>query len=190
MGSARSDHGTHGKVVTSELEEFRKAKDDFFRTHPQSPLTPRQRADFAGLAYFPEEPALRIEGALDTDVDRDEPVLMQTTGGGTQEYRRAGRVRLSVDGHEAEITLYQSELQHDLFVPFRDTTSGRESYGAGRYLEVERPGPAGRVIVDLNYAYNPYCAYNARWSCPLPPGENWLEVPVLAGERSFIGEAV
>src|SRR5918996_6087945 len=126
MRSARSDHGTHGEVVTSELEEFRKAKDDFFRTHPQSPLTQRQRADFTGLAYFREEPMLRIEGALDTNVDRDEPVLMQTTGGGAQEYRRAGRVRFSVDGHEAEITLYQSEHQHDLFVPFRDATSGRE----------------------------------------------------------------
>ena len=190
MRSERSDHDAHGQVVTTELEEFREAKDDFFRTHPQSPLTQRQRADFTGLAYFREEPMLRIEGALDTNVDRDEPVLMQTTGGGAQEYRRAGRVRFSVDGHEAEITLYESELQHDLSVPFRDTTSGRESYGAGRYLEVERPGSAGRVIVDFNYAYNPYCAYNVRWSCPLPPGENWLQVPVLAGERNFTGEAV
>ena len=190
MRSARSDHDAHGQVVTTELEEFREAKDDFLRTHPQSPLTPRQRADFTGLAYFPEEPALRIEGALHTDVDRDERVRMETTGGGTQEYWRAGRVRFSVDGHEAEIALYESELQQDLFVAFRDTTSGRETYGAGRYLEVERPGADGRVIVDFNYTYNPYCAYNARWSCPLPPGENWLHVPVLAGERNFTGEAV
>jgi uncharacterized protein (DUF1684 family) len=72
MRSARSDHGTHGGVVTSELEGFRAAKDDFFRTHPQSPLTSGQCAEFTGLAYFPEDPAMRIEGALDTKVDREE----------------------------------------------------------------------------------------------------------------------
>jgi uncharacterized protein (DUF1684 family) len=91
-----------------------------------------------------------------------------------------------VDGHEAEITLYESELQHDLFVPFRDSTSGRESFGVGRCLEVERPGPNGRVVVDFNYAYNPYCAYNARWSCPLPSGGELN--PLLTWRRTRRGE--
>jgi len=188
MRSSPSTQRSHDAVIVNELEEFRAAKDDFFRSHPQSPLRPGQRAAFTGLAYFPADPALRIEGVLDTGVDRDEPIKMQTTGGGTQEYRRAGRVRFSVDGEQAEITLYQSELQRDLFVPFRDATSGRETYGAGRYLEVDRPGPDGRVLVDFNYVYNPYCCYNAAWSCPLPPTENWLRVPLRAGERNFTGE--
>jgi hypothetical protein len=85
------------------------------------------------------------------------------------------------------VTLYASDETHDLFLPFRDATSGRETYGAGRYLEVEPPGPDGGVEIDLNYAYNPYCAYNPEWSCPIPPGENWLTVPIRAGERSFPG---
>jgi uncharacterized protein len=187
--SARHDHRTDDAVTVDELDEFRAAKDAFFRSQPHSPLTPGQRAAFTGLAYFAEEPALRIEGVLDTGVDRDEPIKLQTTGGGTQEYRRAGRVRFWVDGEEAEITLYRSKAQHELFVPFRDATSGRETYGAGRYLEVDRPGRDGRVVVDFNYAYNPYCAYNADWSCPLPPAENWLRVPLRAGERDFPGGA-
>jgi hypothetical protein len=171
----------------SDLDDFRREKDAFFRDHPGSPLDEEQRAAFEGLAYFPEDPGLRIDALLDTDVDRDEPVEMQTTGGDTQVYRRAGAVSFEVDGELARVTLYASEHQYELFVPFRDATNGRESYGAGRYLEVEPPGPDGRVVVDLNLAYNPYCAYNAAWSCPLPPGENRLAVPIRAGEKTFPG---
>jgi uncharacterized protein (DUF1684 family) len=188
MRSSGSTQRSHDAVIVNELDQFRAAKDDFFRRHPQSPLTPAQRAAFTGLAYFPADPALRIEGVLDTAVDRDEPIQLQTTGGGTQQYRRAGRIRFRADGQQAEVTLYRSELQRELFVPFRDASSGLETYGAGRYLEVDRPGRDGRVVVDFNYAYNPYCAYNADWSCPLPPGENWLRVPLRAGERNFTGE--
>lgn len=168
----------------SELDEFRRDKDDFFREDPRAPLTPEQRANFAGLSYYPESAALRIEAELDTGVDRDEDIVMQTTTGGTQVYRRAGKVRFEVDGQPAEITLYESPEQHELFVPFRDATSGKETYGAGRYLEVEPPKD-GRVVVDFNDAYNPYCCYNETWSCPIPPGENWLAVPVRAGEKDF-----
>lgn len=168
----------------SELDEFRRDKDEFFRVDPRAPLTPQQRAHFAGLSYYPENGSLRVEAELETDVDRDEDIVMQTTTGGTQVYRRAGKVRFEVDGRPAEITLYESPQQHDLFVPFRDATSGKETYGAGRYLEVEPPED-GRVVVDFNYAYNPYCAYNEAWSCPIPPGENWLVVPLRAGEKDF-----
>jgi uncharacterized protein len=172
----------------SELEEFRAEKDEFFHDDPRSPLTPEQRASFEGLRYFPEDGTLRIRGGLETEgVDRDERIVMQTTTRGEQEYRRAGVVRFEVDGTRAQVTLYASDDAHDLFLPFRDATSGKESYGAGRYLEVEPPTADGRVVVDLNLAYNPFCAYNREWSCPIPPGENWLSVPIRAGERSFPG---
>ncbi|HZD18276.1 MAG TPA: DUF1684 domain-containing protein [Actinomycetota bacterium] len=172
----------------TDLEEFRREKDAFFRDHPRSPLTPEQRERFDGLVYFPEEPALVVEARLETDdVDRDERISMPTTTGEEQVYRRAGMVRFEVDGEPAALTLYSSAGMHELFLPFRDATSGTESYGAGRYLEVEPPAVDGRVIVDFNYAYNPYCAYNPNWSCPIPPGENWLSVPIRAGERSFPG---
>jgi uncharacterized protein (DUF1684 family) len=174
--------------MMSELDEFRAEKDAFFRDDPRSPLTAEQRASFKGLAYFRENEALRIRGELETEgVDRNERIVMQTTTGGEQEYRRAGILRFEVDGQPAQLTLYASDDAHDLFLPFRDGTSGKESYGAGRYLEVEPPGADGQVVVDLNYSYNPFCAYNPEWSCPIPPGENWLAVPIRAGERTFPG---
>jgi uncharacterized protein (DUF1684 family) len=172
----------------SELEDFRAEKDAFFRDDPRSPLPPEQRGSFDGLAYFDENEALVIRGELVTEgVDRDERVVMQTTTGGEQEYRRAGVVGFEVGGERAQVTLYTSRDVHEFFLPFRDATSGQETYGAGRYLEVEPPDTDGMVVIDLNYAYNPFCAYNPRWWCPIPPGENWLAVPIRAGERSFPG---
>jgi hypothetical protein len=172
----------------TELEDFRADKDEFFREQPQSPLRPEQRETFEGLAYFPEDETLVIRGRLETEgVDLDERIVMPTTTGGEQVYRRAGVVRFEVDGVPAQVTLFTAPDMRALFLPFRDATSGKESYGAGRYLEVEPPALDGTVEVDLNYAYNPYCAYNPDWSCPIPPGENWLAVPIRAGERSFPG---
>jgi uncharacterized protein (DUF1684 family) len=172
----------------TELDDFRAEKDDFFRDHPRSPLLPAQRASFSGLSYFPENGALAVRAALETEgVDLDEEIAMQTTTGDTQVYRRAGLARFLVDGEPAGVTLFRSPSMHELFLPFRDATSGRETYGAGRYLEVEPPAPGEPVEIDFNYAYNPYCAYNPDWSCPIPPGENWLAVPIRAGERAFEG---
>lgn len=169
----------------SELQAFRRDKDAFFRDDPRSPLTHEQRAGFTGFEYFPEDPALRIDAELDPDVDPG-LIEMDTTGGTPQRYTRAGTVRFEVDGEPATVTLYASGDGHadGLFLPFRDATSGRETYGAGRYLDLDPPED-GRVVVDFNLAYNPYCAYDAGWSCPLPPGENWLSVPIRAGERDF-----
>lgn len=172
----------------SELDAFRADKDAFFGEDPRSPLTPEQQATFEHLSYFTENPALVIEGKLETEgVDRDERIVMQTTTGGEQAYRRAGIVRFDVEGEHARVTLYASADMHDLFLPFRDATSGKDTYGAGRYLEVDPPDAQGRVVVDFNYAYSPYCAYNPNWSCPIPPGENWLGVPIRAGEKTFPG---
>jgi uncharacterized protein (DUF1684 family) len=171
-----------------DLEAFRAEKDAFFRDDPHSPLTPEQRGEFEGLTYFPENDELRIDAELGSEgVDRDEPILMQTTSGDVQEYRRAGVIRFAVDGRPAVLTLYASDDAPDLFIPFRDATSGNESYGAGRYLEVNPPAADGHLVVDLNLAYNPFCAYNPDWACPIPPIENWLRVPIRAGERTFPG---
>jgi uncharacterized protein len=169
----------------TELEDFRAEKDAFFRIDPRSPLTPAQRTSFAGLSYLPETESLRIRAALDREVDRDERIEMPTTTGGVQVFTRAGVVRFEVDGESVQVTLFASDESLDLFVPFRDATSGKETYGAGRYLDVEPPGPDGIVELDFNLAYNPYCAYNPEYSCPIPPGENWLGVPIRAGERDF-----
>ena len=99
-----------------------------------------------------------------------------------QKMQRAGTVNFSVDG--ADATLLAFHQGDALFIPFRDATSGKDTYGAGRYVEAEALG-GGRYLLDFNHAYNPYCAYNDDWRCPLPPAENWLKVAIRAGEKSF-----
>lgn len=169
----------------SALAEQRQAKDDFFARHPQSPLTAAQRREFKGLRYYAENEALRLRLPLER-AEQAERIIMDTSTGDRRVYLRAGTVRFEVEGQEAELALYAEEGAdgHEFFVPFRDATSGRETYGAGRYLEAEL-APDGTVLIDFNVAYNPYCAYNDRWSCPLPPIGNWLKVAIRAGEMAF-----
>jgi uncharacterized protein len=173
-------------VAASELMRFRAEKDEVFGRDPQSPLTPEQRRTFRGLAYFDENPQLVINATLDRNVEPDE-VRMSTTGGEEQVYHRYGLVRFKVDDQPAQLVLYSSDDSDELFIPFRDATSGKESYPAGRYLEVHAHGDD--VTIDFNYAYNPNCAYDPSWSCPVPPPENWLKVPIRAGEKTFAGAA-
>ena len=166
----------------SELDAFRAEKDEFFEQHPQSPLTPEQRRDFHGLQYFPENDALRLEVKVEPFQDQL-PMMMQTSTGGVQEYTRFGRFHFQVDGKETELTIYQGGDGY-YFLPFVDSLAGNETYPAGRYLEPE-PLPGNRFLVDFNIAYNPYCAYNEMWSCPITPAENRLKVPIRAGEKLF-----
>lgn len=165
----------------TDLERFRAAKDEFFSLHPQSPLTHEEKRNFHGLNYFPDNPALRLEVTVE-QFPQKEQVTMQTSTGDTQTYTRYGRFKFTAEGQEAELTVYAGP--HGFFLPFVDSLAGSETYGAGRYLEPE-PAEGGKFHVDLNLAYNPYCAYNEKWSCPLPPRENRLNVPVRAGEKIF-----
>ncbi len=165
----------------TDLSEFRKEKDDFFRESPQSPLTPQQQADFDGLRYFPEDPDLDLEVTV-APFDEPETIQMQTTTGDIQTYQRYGRFAFDIDGQTAELTVYHN--QHGYFLPFVDSLRGKETYGAGRYLEPEPLG-GDHFQVNFNLAYNPYCAYNEAWSCPITPAENRLAVPIRAGEKVF-----
>ncbi len=178
-----------------DVAAFRAARDELYRTHPQSPIPPDQRGSFRGLRYFPDDAAYRVRARLlpaapgEVEID---------TGGedGVVRYRRAGRLRFQLPGGEAELTLYRMlGYGGGLFLPFRDATSGPETYGGGRYLVdsvkmtlggalAVEPG-SDEVWLDFNYAYNPSCAYDARWLCPLAPPENRLAVAVRAGERVY-----
>ena len=165
----------------SDLNEFRLEKDDFFRTHPQSPLTREQKSGFRGLHYFPENEALRLEVLVERLFDQ-KPIQMQTSTGGVQTYVRHSLFKFQVDGQEAELTIYQNEDGY--FLPFVDSLAGTETYPAGRYLEPEELH-GNRFLVDFNLAYNPSCAYNEMWSCPITPAEKRLKVPIRAGEKLF-----
>lgn len=165
------------------LEDMRREKDAHFQHDAYSPLTREQKQTFTGLSYFPENPALRLEVTV-TPFQPETVIQMPTSTGAVQTYRRHGRFEFTVDGQPAALTIYAGE--HGYFLPFADALAGSETYGAGRYLEPEPLGP-GRFAVDFNLAYNPYCAYNPNWSCPLTPSENRLKVPIRAGEKVFPG---
>lgn len=168
----------------SMLTTFRKQKDDFFRYSPHSPLTSEQKESFQGLDYFPENPGLKLKLELE-EFDEKQQVQMQTTTGDVQTYERFGRVHFEVEGESASLTIFSNE--HGYFLPFADSLAGMETYGAGRYLEPEAQFD-GRLLVDFNLAYNPYCAYNELYSCPLTPGENRIQVPIRAGEKIPAGD--
>ena len=165
----------------TELDAFRAEKDEFFKVHPQSPLTREQKEGFKGLNYFPENDSLRLEVKLD-EFPEKEMIQMQTSTGDVQSYTRFGKFNFEVDGQNADLTIYQNE--HGYFLTFVDSQAGSETYPAGRYLEPE-PLPGGRFLVDFNMAYNPYCAYNEMWSCPITPAENRVKAAIRAGEKLF-----
>lgn len=169
----------------SRLEGYRRRRDQFFKDHPHSPLDESQRRNFRGLNYFPERPELVLRLPLDTSGEGiDEPIEMATTDGKVKHFSRAGRVSFQVDGNDVTLTVFRDAAQGGLFVPFRDQLAGDETYVHGRYLEPQ-VHPDGTIEIDLNYAYNPFCAYGDGWSCPIPPPENHLPVPVRAGEAAF-----
>ena len=177
------------------LERFRQGRDELFKTHPQSPIEHEERASFQGLHYFSQDPAYRVQARLEAG-DGDE--LLIDTGGedGAVRYRRAGHLVFQVGGEPCRLTVL-SLVQYagGLFVPFRDTTSARETYGGGRYLfdtakdtdglVLEVTSGSSEVVIDFNYAYNASCAYSPRWACPLAPQENWLTVPIPVGEKNY-----
>jgi uncharacterized protein (DUF1684 family) len=167
----------------STLDQFRAQKDDFFQHDWQSPLTSDQREGFIGLKYYPENPALRLTLPIEPCADR-ETVTMITSTGSAREYVKYGQFSFEVNGEVATLQVYQDPENDLLFLPFVDATAPDDTYGAGRYLDIEPIGN-GEFLIDFNYAYNPYCAYNDKWSCPIPPKENRVKVRIEAGEKNF-----
>ncbi len=165
------------------VRRFRVQRDRLFREHPDSPLAAAAREGFAGVPYWPHDPALRFEA--DVEAVPAEPVTATSLSGEAFRLERIGRVRLPI----GELEVYWIAVYGGgVFIPFRDATSGAETYGAGRYLVdtikgADLGGSGDRLVLDFNYAYHPSCAYDARWSCPLAPPANRLAVPVRAGER-------
>ena len=173
----------------SELRHFRAQVDDFMEHHPQSPLDLKQRDYFNGLFYYDENEALNMVVDVDLLPSTEPMIKMETSTGDIRPYRRYGIIHFTINEEPAQLTIYSDLYGNDFFLPFRDATSGKETYGAGRYLDNHRPGleplPDNKIKINFNFAYNPYCAYSPAYSCPLPPRENWLSVPIEAGEKDF-----
>lgn len=176
------EHVDYGDAILA----FRAEKDDYFRTGARSPLPFAQREGFAGLPYFSVDPALRFEGLTLEPYAGTEPTsfVIPTSDGKLRPATRAGLLRFSVGGVPCVLTAYTFDGGEpgSVFVPFLDGTTGVESYGAGRYLDLD-PEHDGTYVLDFNLAYHPSCVYDMRFSCPLTPPENRLPVRIEAGEK-------
>jgi uncharacterized protein (DUF1684 family) len=171
-------------------EAFRAARDELFRRHPQSPLDQPSRQAFTSLEYYPYDPAWRLIGVIDTDVGHVTQSV-DLAADGPLRYTRVAQVRFVYADQLAELSVYWIEgYGGGLFLPFLDQTNTNETYGGGRYLYDTIKGAdlgiqGNTLVLDFNYAYNPSCAYDYQWTCPLAPKENRLPFPVRAGETSF-----
>jgi uncharacterized protein (DUF1684 family) len=176
-----------------ELRTWRSERDRFFKTDAQSPLKNKHKNFFSGMAYYPIDSATyRVTARLHPPQDTGY-FSMKHTNGRDYRYRRYALAVFELKGDTHQLTLYQSaRSQRDpryrgaLFLPFTDPTNGQSSYGGGRYIDLkEKDIQDSTVVIDFNRAYNPYCAYNSEYACPIPPGENRLSVPIKAGEKDF-----
>jgi uncharacterized protein len=187
-GHDHEEHAGHEHVdYPTAVTMFRADKDDYFREAHDSPIPHDQRHDFPGLPYFDVDESLRFEGLTLEPYTGSEPTSFQipTSDGMLRDAERAGTLSFELGGATQRLTGYRFERDRSgsVFVPFLDATSGTETYGAGRYLDLDPDPGDGTYVVDFNLAYHPSCVYDARFSCPLTPAENRLPVRIEAGER-------
>lgn len=178
------------KIYISEIEQQRFEKNQEYSDSLKSPLNPIHLAEFNGLEYFEVDPDFNIEGTLELTPE-EKPFEMYTSTNRLPVYRKYGNFHFKVKGKDFVLGVFQnmdiiddSVQKNYLFIPFQDLTSSKEAYGGGRYIDIQIP-ETDKVMVDFNLAYNPYCAYDDKWSCVIPPPENFLEVKILAGEKKF-----
>lgn len=163
------------------------ARDELFRTHPQSPLPLQERGSFTGLPYWPPDPDLRVVATVQPTSSTE--ILLAHSGGGATPARSFGEACFHLASEDLSLVMYWLEdYGGGVFIPFGDATNGRETYGGGRYLIDSAKGAdlgheGDRVTLDFNFAYHPSCVYDTRWSCPLPPIENRLPLAIRGGEQ-------
>lgn len=180
-------------VTRRQLEARRRHKDQWALTSPDSPLDDAQRAAVPGLDYYPIDFAYRVAARMEPE-DHPQTIQIQTSTNEWREYKRMGTLHFEIEGQPLALCVFQptGDKAHSgrkaLFIPFRDRTSGRDTYGAGRYLDLaENRDGSETYTLDFNEAYNPYCAYSPNWSCTIPPRENTLAVEIRAGEKNLPG---
>jgi uncharacterized protein (DUF1684 family) len=182
----REHEHEHDFDYVGVVEDERARKDAWFKGSSSSPLPHEARHAFTGLPYFPVEPSLRFEDLALEPYAGDQPSAFEipTSDGQLRPAHRAGTFIFEREGGSRRLTAYVLDggSADSLFVPFLDTTSGHETYGAGRYLDLEAE-PDGTYVIDFNLAYHPYCVYADHYSCPLTPAENRLPIRIEAGER-------
>ncbi|MDP3314425.1 DUF1684 domain-containing protein [Lutibacter sp.] len=177
---------------TKEIKLFQYELNTQFADAKESPLTEQDLITFKGLYFFEIDNKYRIEA--DFELTPDTKIFeMKTTTERLPLYRKYGIARFTLDGKNFELSVFQNqqlindpEYFNHLFFPYRDSSNGNESYGGGRYIDLEIPTDGiNTIVIDFNKSYNPYCAYNSKYSCPIPPKENNLGIKILAGVKAY-----
>jgi uncharacterized protein (DUF1684 family) len=176
------------RLEEKQVLEWRMERDAFFKNHQRSPLTPAEKSNFKGLKYYSFDPQYTFSGKIErTVLHINNPkyyATFLTNKGTNKRYIRYGKFLFKLNGKDYTIEVYKSILSDMLFIPFKDTTNGKETYEGGRYIDAEIL-PGYKMLLDFNMAYHPSCAYNEKFTCALPPKENMLEIAIRAGEKNL-----
>jgi hypothetical protein len=169
-----------------KLKIFREKRDQFFKEDPHSPLTERDRKKFRGLLYYPIDLGYAMIGSIERYPVEPKPLYanLPTSRGTEKKYVKCGHFKFRWIGKEYALHIYRPLGDGDLFLPFKDKTFETETCPKGRYLFIE-PLPGGKVLIDFNRAYNPFCEYNEKYTCTFASEENWLGIVIRAGEKRF-----
>ena len=177
-------------AIKAEIQAYQDSLDRVFSNRELSPLTADDFEDFSGLDFFPFNLNYRVQAKF-VRTPNQPSFKMPTTTSEVKVYEKYGELYFSVYGKEVTLDVFQShelreteKYKNYLFLPFRDQTNGEETYGGGRYLEMWIPD-SDSVVIDFNKAYNPYCVYNTKYSCPLVPRQNWMDIPIYAGVKDY-----
>lgn len=174
---------TNGLTYSEQVLEKRKQVEEFLNTSEESPI--KDKKSFKGLKYYEPNEKYKVTAKL-SQIKEKSALIIQTSTGESQTYIKYAYANFDIDGVACKLLLLKKNLRDPrTFVPFTDLTSGKETYGAGRYLDIPILGDRKEVIIDFNLSYNPYCAYNYKYSCPVPPKENNLSVAIKAGEKNY-----
>lgn len=179
--------GTSDAGYAQQVEKIREEKDRFMRTAPDSPFA-SNRSSYKGLSYFPPDITYKVRAKL-IPVENKKAVSLPTSDGKSKRYLEYAFAEFKLEENTHRLLILEvidmGPTRGTLFLAFGDETSARETYGAGRYLDVKKPRGQNTITLDFNEAYNPYCAYNDSYSCPLPPQENLLSIAIHAGEKNY-----
>lgn len=169
-----------------KIKIFREKKDRFFKEDAKSPLNESDRKKFKGLIYYPIDLKYSMIGSIEKYPTEPKPIyiILPTNKAMGRKYVKYGRFKFKWEGIEYVLQIYRPLAVSEVFLPFKDKTSGIETYEKGRYLYIE-PMPGGKVLIDFNRAYNPFCQYDEKYTCPFAPEENWLRIAIRAGEKRF-----
>lgn len=168
-----------------KVMDYRRQKNQYFKTSEDSPIP--DKVNFTGLNYFEPDKKYQVKAEISL-LDDTIPLSILRSDGRKDDYSRYALATFMLDDKEYNLVLLKHENEAEpnvLFIPFADKTNGESSYGGGRYIDLKYKNTSDKITIDFNFCYNPFCAYNYKYSCPIPPKENFLDIEIPAGEKTF-----